>query len=389
MMPRARTMWPAVKPRIRRRGFAVRIRRRGDNRPQRTILPPLTMRWRLSVRSLRPVATPLAERPAGSLRIVHAHRYRAGISVRVFGARSAARAPFASAPPTERIERRLRRVARLPKRITASPPEAAPAAVISTRLAVRVLSLRRSRIFGNAEPSGPARQSAMPQRATELRQTIARSYHWSERAAAARPSPLPVAGMMRGRPSRLPVAGMMRGRPSPFPVAGVMRGRSSSSGRRQPSQRPDASPPNRSASNFRKALRARPNIHQGMVPAVPSLSIGGYRRRDDAALTVKRSAEAVPIVWRRAAADRNPGPDRQATPVAPETAAGIGRQAASRPMAALPASIGAPTAPATGHPGPASRPQTVVDAALIDRLAVDIIGRIDRRARIERERRGL
>jgi hypothetical protein len=35
MMPRSRTIWPAVKPRIRRRGFAVRIRRRGgDTRPQ-------------------------------------------------------------------------------------------------------------------------------------------------------------------------------------------------------------------------------------------------------------------------------------------------------------------------------------------------------------------
>jgi hypothetical protein len=58
-------------------------------------------------------------------------------------------------------------------------------------------------------------------------------------------------------------------------------------------------------------------------------------------------------------------------------------------MPASPASIAAATSPAAGHPGPAPRPHTVLDAAQIDRLAVEIIGRIDRRARIERERRGL
>ena len=364
MMPRSRTIWPAVKPRIRRRGFTVRIRRRGgETRPQRPNLPPLTMRWRLSVRSVRPVATTLAARPAGSLRIVHAHRYRAGISVRVFRARSAAGAPIASARTTERIERRLLRVARPSERMTAAPPEAAPASVISTRLAVTALSLRRERIFGNVVPSGPARRSAVPPSATELRRIIERSYHWSERAAAARPSP--------------------------FPVAAVMRGRPPSSGRRQASSRPDTSLSNRSASIFQEALRARPDIRQGLVPAVPSSSIGGFRRRDDVALAAKPSAVSVPMVWRRAVADRTPGADRQATPAAPKTGAGIGLQAASRPMAALPASTDAPTSPATGHPGPAPRQQTVLDAALIDRLAVDIIGRIDRRARIERERRGL
>jgi hypothetical protein len=389
MMPRTRTMWPAVKPRIRRRGFALRIRRRGDNRPQRTILPPLTMRWRLLVRSLRPVATPLAERPAGSLLTVHAHPYRAGISVRVFGARSAPEAPIASAPTTKLIERRLLRMGRPSEQVTAPPSEAVPASVISTRLTGTVLSLRRDRIFGNMVPSGPARRSAVPPSATELRQIIERSYHWSERAAAARPSPFSVAGMMRGRTSPFSVAGMMRGRTSPLPVAGMIRGQPSSSGRRQASPRPDRSLPNRSASTFQDALRARPNIRQGMVLAVPLSSIGGYRRRDDVALAAKPSAVSVPIVWRRAVADRTPGADRQATAAAPETGAGIGPQAAARPMAALPASTDALTAPETGHPGPAARPQTVLDAALIDRLAVDIIGRIDRRARIERERRGL
>jgi hypothetical protein len=398
MIPRSRTKWPAVKPRIRRRGFAVRIcRGGGDIRRQRSILPPLTMRWRLSVRSLRAVATPLAERPAGSLRRVHAHRYRAGVSLRAFGVRSAAKAltastptterierrlfraaagvsvrafrarsavgaPIASARTTERIERRLLRMARPSEQVTASPLEAVPASVISTRL-VAVLSQRRDRIFGNLVPPDPARRSAVPTSATELRQVIERSYHWSERAAAVLPSP--------------------------FPAAGVMRGWPSSSGRRHASPRPDTSPPNRSAPVFQEALGARPDIHRGMVQAVPSSSIRGYRRHDDAPLAAKRSVEAVPIVWRRAVADRAPGPDRQATPADPETGADIGRQAAARSKAAPPASIDAPTSPATGRPGPASRPQTVLDAALIDRLTVSIIGRIDRRARIERERRGL
>jgi hypothetical protein len=243
----------------------VRIRRRrGDTGAQRPILPPLTMRWRLSVRSmqpvsrplaakpagsLRPVATRLTARPAGSLRIVHAHRYRAGISVRAFRARSATGAPIASMPTTERIQRRLRRVARPSERMTASPPEAVPASVISTRLAVTVLSLRRDQIFGNAMHSGPARRSAVRPSATELRQIIERSYHWSERVVAARPSP--------------------------FPIAGVMRGRPSSSDRRQASPRPNASFPNRSASIFQEALRARSDIRQGLVPAVSSWSLGG------------------------------------------------------------------------------------------------------------------
>ncbi len=106
-------------------------------------------------------------------------------------------------------------------------------------------------------------------------------------------------------------------------------------------------------------------------------------------------------------------PDRRARPLVPVVAAGTGRTAASRDGVALvwrTVVTAGPTVPARAHGARSdqaagdgstvaartsattpSRPSLPprLDGAAIDRLAEDVMQRIDRRMRIERERRGL
>jgi len=89
----------------------------------------------------------------------------------------------------------------------------------------------------------------------------------------------------------------------------------------------------------------------------------------------------APLVWRQAASR---GEETLRTPQGPVPAL----REAPAPRAALPVREGQPPrAPAASPPPPSSMPR--LDAAFVDRLAEDVIRRVEKRARVERERRGL
>jgi hypothetical protein len=99
---------------------------------------------------------------------------------------------------------------------------------------------------------------------------------------------------------------------------------------------------------------------------------------------VRQRVEAVRLEWRT-------------TPPSPGTRAGHSASAPppagdrSRPAAASapPATAAAPAIAAAGRGGPPPASAPALDRAALDRLADDVLQRIERRVRIERERRGL
>jgi hypothetical protein len=88
---------------------------------------------------------------------------------------------------------------------------------------------------------------------------------------------------------------------------------------------------------------------------------------------------ATELVWRREQERTADNAGRAASHTGPELSRGT-RTFAS-PAASHPASAAAPTVP--------QQQVTAIDSALMDRLAEDVIRRVERRVRIDRERRGL
>ena len=89
----------------------------------------------------------------------------------------------------------------------------------------------------------------------------------------------------------------------------------------------------------------------------------------------------VPLAWRREPVAAGAGPDAAADTTR------SGARVPAQPEAAAPRTASVP-------PGLASRrleraPLDALDPADVDRIAEDVVRRIERRARIERERRGL
>jgi len=95
------------------------------------------------------------------------------------------------------------------------------------------------------------------------------------------------------------------------------------------------------------------------------------------------SARAPELVWRAAPSAIATAVERRAN-VASDAVAGTGPSHAIAGDAGVPHDVRAALAPTLA---PAS--SNVLDPALIDRLADDVIRRVERRVRIDRERRGL
>jgi hypothetical protein len=116
-----------------------------------------------------------------------------------------------------------------------------------------------------------------------------------------------------------------------------------------------------------------PRLQQRTTPAAAA----GTR---DASMPAARARRPVPLVWRSA------GPDPGRSSASPSRA-----MAASSPSASPSNPTGAPAMVPAADP---ARPRVPVRTAdfepgVLDRLADDVIRRVERRARIERERRGL
>jgi hypothetical protein len=92
------------------------------------------------------------------------------------------------------------------------------------------------------------------------------------------------------------------------------------------------------------------------------------------------SVHAVDLVWRRVVTDTTSGnvdvPARRSTPLSSDTIRTTGTQSGAANTALA----------AARNAAAAARP--MLDAATIDRLTDDVIRRVERRIRIERERRG-
>ena len=151
-------------------------------------------------------------------------------------------------------------------------------------------------------------------------------------------------------------------------------------------QRPMALAPRRSAderdrrrvgSGTRAHARALPPVH----PRSAALEADTPQRRRDAALSPSHRAGSPELVWRRAARAETPPADEGLHSLGAATVA----RSAARPLAPRET---APESPAAVT-RPAPRQLAQLDPALVDRLADDVIRRIEKRARIERERRGL
>jgi hypothetical protein len=158
----------------------------------------------------------------------------------------------------------------------------------------------------------------------------------------------------------------------------------------------------------RRRRTSVPEVARDHVPSVSAPAMASYRReisRSETTLTHLRTValsasgpsnaararstaralepEAARLVWRRASAQREADSlSRAAATRAREEGVERGSNPATRPAHERPAME---PAPATPQP-----PQSVVlSGAVVDRLAEDVISRIERRMRIDRERRGL
>ena len=89
----------------------------------------------------------------------------------------------------------------------------------------------------------------------------------------------------------------------------------------------------------------------------------------------------VPLAWRREPVAVGVGPDAAADTTRP------GARIPAQPEAVVPRTTSGPPALASRQPERA--PLNALDPAAVDRIAEDVVRRIERRARIERERRGL
>ena len=123
--------------------------------------------------------------------------------------------------------------------------------------------------------------------------------------------------------------------------------------------------------------RALPLVHRRPV----TFAVDAPGRRGDSAPPLSHREHSPELLWRRAA--------RAATPPADDGADSHLPGAAARSAArSLPPHQTPPEPPASISRA-APRQLTQLDPALVDRLADDVIRRIEKRARIERERRGL
>jgi hypothetical protein len=148
------------------------------------------------------------------------------------------------------------------------------------------------------------------------------------------------------------------------------------------------------AAQTRVPLIARRPAGQDALPATHARrTISPISQRRRARGTASRPASApaqrrtidtiahrpAELVWAAAAGAAN-------APASPFTTRGASHAVAT-PAPATPASVRAETAVTSRAQQPSRT--TVLDPALVDRLADDVIKRVERRIRIERERRGL
>lgn len=134
------------------------------------------------------------------------------------------------------------------------------------------------------------------------------------------------------------------------------------------------------STEWRRAVRSRP--HSTVAPVSPEMGSASAAIRAEHPARHRRSVQPPPIVWRASAPPRRGGHERPA-PSAPTPTASV--------TSATPPPSGDVTSAhsATGHARTAGLRLVDFDPGVLDRLTEDVIQRVERRIRIERERRGL
>ena len=134
---------------------------------------------------------------------------------------------------------------------------------------------------------------------------------------------------------------------------------------------------------FRDAARSTPRVTERARAPMPSLRSGGEMRfaasprKPSVAEMRAHPVFPVDLVWRRAEGSASDAPVRPSPGAMPATVAQVSSSAA--PEAREPSRQAATVASAPAR----------LEPAVLERLAEDVIRRVERRARIERERRGL
>jgi hypothetical protein len=396
MSPRSRPAWPAVDLRIRRRRHAPVIRRRH-------ILPPLTLRWRLRLQRPSADAPAPAMRAPGVVPAVHKHYHWVN---RPDSAWMAAAGVIWPDPGLRTIERIVLRLPRSPLRRARMPGSAwmASAGVIRPDSGLRTIERIVLRL-----PRSPLRQARMPGSPMTLWERALMAVIRREITVWRRPRVDPASAQttpdrghllqtlhMAPPVELLQAASRFESHRADRTVSermffstGISALRSPARTTSQPRTLSDPSPPGPSSSSFRPMLRWRAHHRR---PATAPPPIESARRSGSRALPATGIAGAPPIVWRRAvAATAGATVARREAAASPDAYIAGGTQLGSRPaeMSAPEASsaISAPSGMTAVAPPP--RAEARLEPAIIDLLAADVMRRIDRRARIERERRGL